>query len=262
MAKSKTEDISGLSVRQELALRELSRGKGVAEAARAVGVNRATLFRWLREPQFVAALNRWRAAATVLARGQLYAAAGDAAKVLTKAACRGDLRAAAVLLKGLGILAQDSDGSDDPRVIAREQILAERSQELKLNQTADALREAEAMVDTYDLERIESDLNSDGSLEIADPEADAPIDAIAPAAPVPPSTPKPSVSPAPPTPPPPPSPARPEQTQAEPKSADGMPSAFSEAGRIANREWAEQQLKKEQMGFHERKQAGDPAFND
>ena len=67
MAKSKTEDISGLSVRQELALRELSRGKGVAEAARAGGVNRATLFRWLREPQFVAALNRWRAAATVWA---------------------------------------------------------------------------------------------------------------------------------------------------------------------------------------------------
>jgi hypothetical protein len=34
MAESKTQNISGLSVRQELALRELSRGKGVARAAR------------------------------------------------------------------------------------------------------------------------------------------------------------------------------------------------------------------------------------
>lgn len=108
-----------LKPRQEMAARELASGKGVVEAARAAGVNRTTLYRWMLEPEFVAWLNRWQAVVTNAVRCQFLAAATDAAAKLT-AVAREDEKTAAVLLRGMGMLAGTPAGSGDPQVVARQ----------------------------------------------------------------------------------------------------------------------------------------------
>jgi hypothetical protein len=93
---------TGLSPKQEKAVRELVRGKGVVAVARRVGVNRGTLFRWMREPEFVAAMNRWRTSVWEAVRGRMVAVLCDAADAVAKAVRAGDARVALAVLEKMG----------------------------------------------------------------------------------------------------------------------------------------------------------------
>jgi hypothetical protein len=141
------DDRSGgvLSPRQESAVRELARGKGMVQAARAVGVSRATLYRWMGEPLFVASMNRWRARTVEMARGQLCAALRDAVDTVAKAIRDGDTKAALMVLKQMGALSAPLSECEDPSIIAREQELNERSRQVELDRAEFHLSEAEQM---------------------------------------------------------------------------------------------------------------------
>ena len=90
----------------------------------------------MREPAFVAGMNRWRATAAEAALSQLYGAAGDAAATLATLARTGDAKAATTILRGLGILdprAAATPGSEDAANIARRAELDRRAERVALD---------------------------------------------------------------------------------------------------------------------------------
>ncbi|HET6249883.1 MAG TPA: hypothetical protein VFE47_19490 [Tepidisphaeraceae bacterium] len=99
-----TPAVEMLRTQQQYALEDLMAGKTYTEAASTAGVNRRTLFRWVNhDPAFRAALEAWRQRAARTAEDRLTQAADAAAATLSSAATR-DFRAAAILLKGRGLL--------------------------------------------------------------------------------------------------------------------------------------------------------------
>jgi hypothetical protein len=70
---------------QRAALDHLARGKSVAEAAKAAGLNRGTVYRWLKEdPAFQAAYNRWLDELEEGSRTQLLTMIFDAARFASR----------------------------------------------------------------------------------------------------------------------------------------------------------------------------------
>jgi hypothetical protein len=99
-----TPAIDRLGARKQFALEELMAGKTYTEAAAAAGVNRRTLYRWVNhDADFQSAMETWRARAARIAEDRLTQGANDAAATLVAAASK-DFRAAALLLKGRGLL--------------------------------------------------------------------------------------------------------------------------------------------------------------
>jgi hypothetical protein len=145
--KQKTVARRVLSARQGAAVRELLRGRGVASAARTIGVSRQTLYRWMAEPRFMACMNKWRLGVTEVARGQVFAALGDAADTVAKALREGDLRASLVVMKEMGALRPATADSEDGEVIARRQQIRRRADQVALDRADVELAEAEAMTD-------------------------------------------------------------------------------------------------------------------
>jgi hypothetical protein len=134
-----------LSARQELAVRARGKGIGVVAAAKAVGVSRQTLHRWMAEPAFVAAMNRWRVGVLAMARGQILAGLGDAAETVVKAAREGNVRAAMMLLEKSGAFEEAASVSTETETIARRQELQERAESMSLDKVEASLRDAEAL---------------------------------------------------------------------------------------------------------------------
>ena len=85
-------------------------GRSYTEAAYNAGVDRRTLYNWVNHnPAFRGALDAWRERAIGSAEHQLTQAAEQAVETLRRAACR-DFRAAALLLKGRGLLSGPGPG--------------------------------------------------------------------------------------------------------------------------------------------------------
>jgi DNA-binding phage protein len=96
-----------LSPAQQQALAALLAGRTVTAAATAAGVNRTTVYRWLRDPDrpgFRRALERGRRELRQAMEARLLALASKAADCLEGALTDGDGKAALALLKGLGFL--------------------------------------------------------------------------------------------------------------------------------------------------------------
>jgi hypothetical protein len=86
------------------ALSAIIDGSSYTHAARAANVDRKTIYRWINhDPAFQAALADWRHKAEVSAHDRLIQGTEAAAAMLSQAAA-GDYRAAAILLKGRGLL--------------------------------------------------------------------------------------------------------------------------------------------------------------
>ncbi|HET6247870.1 MAG TPA: hypothetical protein VFE47_09240 [Tepidisphaeraceae bacterium] len=99
-----TAEMMMLRTQQQYALEDLMAGKSYADAARTAGVTRRTLSRWVNEdPAFRAAMEAWRRRTVRAIEDRLMQGAEVAAATLSGAAAR-DFRAAALLLKGRGLL--------------------------------------------------------------------------------------------------------------------------------------------------------------
>ena len=106
MPQNATSD-DGLSPTQELALAALLAGKTVTAAAQQAGVDRSTVYRWLRnpyQPGFRLALERGRWELRQAVQARLLTLADKAADCLEVTLAQGDGKAALALLKGLGLL--------------------------------------------------------------------------------------------------------------------------------------------------------------
>ena len=111
-----------LSPPQRRAIEKLTAGDTVIDAAKAAGVTRSTLHRWLKDnPHFAAAYNAWQEESIAIARGRLVALTGDAVGAVATAIRAGDSRAALAILKSMGLLDRPTPGSTDPAVVARDQ---------------------------------------------------------------------------------------------------------------------------------------------
>ena len=113
--------VSPLSPVQVKVLAELLTGKTITDAATAAGVARVTVHAWLREDfAFQAAWNRDRQELRRENYARLERLAGKAVDCLEKAIDGDDVKAALEIVKGMGILAPATPGSDDADALATE----------------------------------------------------------------------------------------------------------------------------------------------
>jgi hypothetical protein len=126
-----------LSPPQRLAIQLLTSGKSLVAAATAAGVNRTTLYRWLKaDPAFVAAYNAWQKDVRDTARGRILALSDLAITTVAKAMLGGDAKSAIKILQATGALTHEDPGSTDPTEI-------QRLQRLERLKAQTALRRAE-----------------------------------------------------------------------------------------------------------------------
>jgi len=114
---------------QEAALAALLGGQTITAAAAVAGVARSTVHRWLREDDsFAAAYNARRAELRDAAHARLLGLTDKALLALERALDEGDVRAAALVLRGLGLLSGEPlpIGSDHPAGVRRERALADQ----------------------------------------------------------------------------------------------------------------------------------------
>lgn len=131
-----------LSPVQEAALAALLGGKTITEAAAGVGIDRATLHRWLRDDfEFQARFNAGRRELRDAMQGRLYRLAERAADVVEASLERGDdPKTALVLLRGLGLLPGEPPkiGPDDPEALRVEYANARMFRDLTSRLAGDA----------------------------------------------------------------------------------------------------------------------------
>jgi hypothetical protein len=108
-------ELDVLRSQQRMALEDLMGGKSYTETAQNAGVSRKTVYNWERkDPAFIAAMAGFRRRAIQSAEDRLTHAVSAAAGTLSAAAAR-DYRAAAILLKGRGLLPGPAKpGKDNP----------------------------------------------------------------------------------------------------------------------------------------------------
>jgi hypothetical protein len=118
----------GLKPTQSIVLEQLLAGESVTKAAKAGGVDRTTVHRWLREDAvFQGAYNAARRELSREVEARLPHLAEVALATVQAAVEQGDVRAALAVLKGLGALSGVplEIGTDDPVELAEEKRVAE-----------------------------------------------------------------------------------------------------------------------------------------
>ena len=110
-----------IAARKQQALLQLLEGHSVTKTAEAVGIDRSTLHRWLREPKFIAERNRLVKESRDAARSRLHSLIGKAAEVVENRIKTGDLKAALAVLKmnGLATGEKVDEETDERKLISR-----------------------------------------------------------------------------------------------------------------------------------------------
>jgi hypothetical protein len=112
-------------------------GKTITDAATAVGVDRSTVHRWLKDDfAFQAELNRGRRETRQAAFRNLERLAAKAAECLAKALDQGDVKAALEILKRADFLKLTSIGSEDAAALAAEAQMQASERKAALKQRA------------------------------------------------------------------------------------------------------------------------------
>ena len=124
--------INGVSAKQARAIAQLVNGATVTKTAKAAGVGRSTLHRWLREDwNFQAAHNAARRDLQREVESRLLSLAHAACETVATAIGAGDARTALAILKGIGVLPGNPPaiGCEDPDELQEEARLEARQRE-------------------------------------------------------------------------------------------------------------------------------------
>ena len=97
-----------LTVTQRAVLAELLSGATVTDAAKSARINRTTVYKWLKKPAFKSALNDSRNVIRQSLHARLMQTAAQAVETVEKAIEDGDAKSALAVLKGLGLLSEES----------------------------------------------------------------------------------------------------------------------------------------------------------
>ena len=110
-----------IAAQKQRAILLLLEGSTVSKTAEAVGVDRSTLHRWLREPRFVAERNRLAKEAREACQERLRYLAGTAVEVVAQAVEAGNLKASLSILKivGLGNVGPGDEETAERRILCR-----------------------------------------------------------------------------------------------------------------------------------------------
>lgn len=107
-----------LSPAQGSAIELLVRGEPIMKVAEAVGVDRGTIYRWrTSDPNFIAALNRWRGEMQAETRDRVLALSADAADSVARSIADGDSRLGLRVLEKMGCLKPGPDNPVDPYAV-------------------------------------------------------------------------------------------------------------------------------------------------
>jgi hypothetical protein len=129
----RSEESDELKPDQQRAIALLAAGKSITESASTVGINRATIYRWLNhDPAFKAAYNQWQDHLQRTCHSQLLMMAEKATAAVFKALETGDAKTGLQLLKGMGILRPQTPGPTDPAEVRREMDLEKKQRLLTL----------------------------------------------------------------------------------------------------------------------------------
>ena len=111
-----------LVIQKQRAIQLLLEGKAVAQVAEVIGVDRTTVYRWLKEPSFVAERNRQASELRDTAQSRLHALVGKSIDVVERQVAAGNLKAALAVLKSTGMMALEKPDTeiDERRLIKRE----------------------------------------------------------------------------------------------------------------------------------------------
>ena len=117
------EEPAEFSPAQIAAMEALLAGKTATDAAAGAGVNRRTLYNWLKTDfRFQAAVNRGRRELQQAVACRIGQLAADAAECVAGAVRKGDVKAALEILRRTNAFAAPKIGSDDELVLQIEQV--------------------------------------------------------------------------------------------------------------------------------------------
>jgi hypothetical protein len=124
-------DLPDVTDQQHRAIFALVAGKGMSAAARAAGVHRGTVLRWLRDnDHFAAEYNAWHAETRDKARARLLKAVDDAVDVVINALQAQDPRTALALLSKLAILVPITPGPTTTGQVREEREIQTKMKEM------------------------------------------------------------------------------------------------------------------------------------
>lgn len=113
------QDAAELSTRQEAALERLLLGERPGDVARALEIDRVTLWRWTRRPAFRGRLDAAQQQALDAARVRLVGVVERAADVVAEAVQGGDVKVSLSVLRGLKLLGHDARAVEESSVRAQ-----------------------------------------------------------------------------------------------------------------------------------------------
>jgi transposase-like protein len=132
-----------LTAKQRTALESLMSGRSAAETARTLGVARATMFRWLRNPVFQAEYNQWREQVEASGRARLLALVDKAVDAVENDLERGNGQLGMQLLKGMGIVKAQPPGLTNAEEVRNREMVDEVKRVMELERELGEVREGE-----------------------------------------------------------------------------------------------------------------------
>lgn len=147
--------VDALSGRQQRALALITDGKSIQEVGETVGVDRTTVYRWIRiDPHFRAAYNAWQLEQRESCRAALLKCAGQAVARIVRSV-NSDPALAWKLVKELGLLGKGQSLEIDPKQVEREISIEQAEAENRLaEQESDPLEEAREIAMTSMLRKL------------------------------------------------------------------------------------------------------------
>jgi hypothetical protein len=122
---------SSLSITQCRALENLMNGQTISDAARAAGVGRTTIHRWMRDDaEFQAAYNAWQNDTAAAARSSIMALTEPAVRAIAAALEGGDSKTALTVLKSLGLLVPQAPAPTDPDQVRKDRKIEKKRAEM------------------------------------------------------------------------------------------------------------------------------------
>lgn len=117
----------GLVREQNAALEELVRGKSVPETAKAAGVNKTTVYRWIKNnPKFLAEYNIWHEEMEQKTRSRMLGMLCKAADAVEVALEEGDAKLGMRLMEKMGVIHVAAARLTDPEELRMQKELEEK----------------------------------------------------------------------------------------------------------------------------------------